>query len=466
MPCGALSFLPTSPSHPAPDASPALFDDTSCDWMDYGTVRAHIDRIAPLFAAQTRGLVFCCVPRSIDGVIAYLSAATSGNAVAMIDPSLPRLQETVAAYQPEWIVASAENSFSSYQECGNPLTSLKLWKRKNTNADSLHPDFYLLFLTSGSTGSPKAVRLSYANLAQNTAAIISSLGLTAATRTVLPLPLSYSFGLSVLHMQLAVGGSCLLSERGLMSREFWQSVRDEKATLFPGVPYHYDMLNRLGLERLNVPLLRTFLQAGGKMHTDKAQDFLQQIRPREGDLFLMYGQTETSPRMSCLPLHAFPEKSATVGRALDGGTFDIQDGEIFYSGANVMLGYAEKRADLALGDEAHGRLATGDIGSIDPDGFLTIFARKQRFAKLFGQRIALDDLENCVRNIAPVVAIESEEKIILVTTSTEESVCERLKKTVLSETKIPATSLDVQQITAFPLHPNGKIDYLKVRDRL
>ena len=170
--------------------------------------------------------------------------------------------------------------------------------------------------------------------------------------------------------------------------------------------------------------------------------------------------------MSCLPLHAFPEKIDTVGRVLDGGTFEIQDGEIIYSGVNVMLGYAEKRADLACGDTTQGRLATGDIGSLDTNGFLTISSRKHRFAKLFGQRIALDDLENIVRDIATVIAIECAEKIVLVTTNSEENIETRLKEKILSQTKRPATAINVKKIKTLPLCPNGKIDYLKVREML
>ena len=463
MPCGALSFLPTNVSHLAAAASPALFDEAHGEWMSYGTLREKIQRVSALFSAKNRGLIFCCVPRSVDGVIAYLSASASGNAVAVIDPALPRLQEAVVTYQPEWIVAPADSVFPAYQDCGSPFPSLKVWKRQIPSELSLHPDFYLLFLTSGSTGSPKAVRLSYENMARNTVAIISSLGLTASERSIAHLPLFYSFGLSVLHTQLAVGGSCLLTERGLMSREFWQGVREEKATLFPGVPYHYDMLRRLGLDRLDVPSLKIFIQAGGKMRSEVTGDLLQQVQNCQGKLFVLYGQTEASPRMSCLPLHQYPEKIGTVGRALDGGSFDIHDDEIIYSGANVMLGYAENRADLALGDVQQGRLATGDRGSVDADGFLTVSGRQKRFAKLFGQRIALEDLEVIASRIADAVAIDTDDKIILMTADVEENVCERMKEVVIAETKLPATWLDVRKVSSLPLQPNGKVDYLKAR---
>lgn len=103
-------------------------------------------------------------------------------------------------------------------------------------------------------------------------------------------------------------------------------------------------------------------------------------------------ETEASPRLSCFDAVEWPDKIGSVGPALTGGQFSIEDDEVIYEGTNVMLGYATQAADLALGDTQHGRLATGDLGSLDSDGFLTLSGRKQRFAKLYGVRIALDEI--------------------------------------------------------------------------
>lgn len=459
-----LPFLPTNTTHQAPAKAPALFDDSSDNWLSYGALRDRIHAKIDSFRSETRGLVFCCIPRSIDGAVAYLAASASGNAIGLIDPTIPHLHDVISSYQPEWIVAPADQKFTAYEDCAWSDSSLKLWQRKKPSKEKLHPDFYLLLLTSGSTGSHKAVRLTYQNLAHNTGAIIASLGITSATRAAQHLPLSYSFGMSVLNMQLAVGGSCILSEHGILSRKFWHIARAEKANLLPGVPYHYEMIQRLGIERLDVPELKTFIQAGGKMRLDMTESVLQRIQRRNGELFVMYGQTEAAPRISCFPLHQFPNKIGSAGRALNDGKFEIVDGEIVYSGPNVMYGYAEKRADLALGDVMHNRLVTGDMGTVDEEGFLFISGRKQRFAKLYGQRIALDDLEKIAREVAPAIAIETSEKIMLMTTSNETEARQHMKDLVVAQTKLPATWIEVKRIHAIPYQPSGKVDYVKLRE--
>ena len=195
------------PSPVAPDTAPALFDDASIGWMDYGTLARAYQETAPFYTFPQRGLIFCCIPRTIDGVIGYLGAAASGNAVAIIDPQIPSLANIVAAYQPEWITVPPGHNFPGYRQAKLLLGALTLWRREKQDMPLPvpHPDFALMLLTSGTTGSQKGVRLSYANIASNTAAIIESLGLTANARALLHLPLSYSFGLSILHTQLAAG---------------------------------------------------------------------------------------------------------------------------------------------------------------------------------------------------------------------------------------------------------------------
>ena len=94
--------------------------------------------------------------------------------------------------------------------------------------------------------------------------------------------------------------------------------------------------------------------------------------------------------LAILPAERLPEKVGSVGFAIPGGSVAIDDGEIVYRGPNVMMGYAECRADLALGDTQGGTLRTGDLGHIDEDGCLWITGRIKREAKLFGLRVNLD----------------------------------------------------------------------------
>jgi len=466
LPVPALPFL----SFLAPsgrDGAPALRDDLAPAWLSYKETRERVLSLLPSLKATQRGLVFCGLPRSVEGALAYLTSAASGHAAMMLDPGTPQLDGLIEAYQPEWIILPADlPAHKLYRRVNWGLFGLALWQRTETSSALLHPDLFLLLLTSGSTGGRKAVRLSYANIAHNTNAIIASLDLASQECALLHLPLAYSFGLSVLNMQLTTGGSVLLTEYSLMSREIWELARAHEATLFAGVPTHYEMLARLGLDRLQVSKLNTFLQAGGKMPLPLTQEMLKQVQARQGKLFIMYGQTEASPRLTCFPLHKMPEKIGAAGYVLKDGKLSIEDGEIIYTGPNVMMGYAESRADLSQSDTQRGRLATGDLGQLDNDGCLRITGRKQRFAKLHGERISLDDLELLARIVIVAYALEDRDKIVLVTTSKDPATHQQLKDHLIKTTGLAPTWLEVRVVDAIPYQTSGKVDYRKIREWL
>ena len=93
----------------------------------------------------------------------------------------------------------------------------------------------------------------------------------------------------------------------------------------------------------------------------------------------MYGQVEATSRISYVPFDKLNEKFESAGKAIPGGklSINLSDKEIIYEGQNVCLGYAKSYRDLSKGDENKGKIGTGDIGSIDPDGYLFITGRKK-----------------------------------------------------------------------------------------
>ncbi|MDP9128624.1 MAG: AMP-binding protein [Pseudomonadota bacterium] len=462
----ALPFLPTAPSYKLSPTAPALFGDRSAEWTSYSALAARVLELQAYFPLQTKDLIFCAAPRTVEGVTAYLAAAASGHAVGMIDVSTLHLRAAIDVYRPGTIIAPAGQSLPGYKTVQSPLITLEILRREVADRTAIHKDLYLLLLTSGSTGSPKGVRLSYQNIASNTAAIAASLGLTPEGRALVHLPLSYSYGLSVLHMQLASGGSCLLTEQGMMSRTFWQLAQAERATVFSGVPYHYEMLAKLGLDRIQADSFRMFTQAGGAMSPELTLDVWRGIEARQGQLFIMYGQTEASPRISCLAFHDHPAKLGSCGRVLQGGEISIEDEEVVYTGPNVMMGYAESRSDLALGDVLHRRLATGDLGYLDDDHYLFITGRRQRFAKLYGFRISLDDIETLAGRHGPSAALEIRGMIVVVTTIRDEAMHERIRKSILEATGLSSAWLEIRWLEGIPLEPNGKVAYGRLREGL
>ena len=274
----------------------------------------------------------------------------------------------------------------------------------------LYEELALLLTTSGSTGSPKLVRLSYKNLSSNAASIASYLELTRSERPVTTLPMNYTYGLSVINSHALAGAAVLLTEKTVFDREFWEFASAEKATSLAGVPYTYEMLKKLKFMEMELPNLKTMTQAGGKLSVSLHREFAEYAAGHGKRFIVMYGQTEATARMGYLPASEALNRCGSMGIAIPGGKFrltgedgrEIKEagttGELVYEGKNVMLGYAKNRSDLSKGDECRGILFTGDMARRDEAGFYYIEGRKKRFLKLFGNRISLDGTERLLKH--------------------------------------------------------------------
>jgi acyl-CoA synthetase (AMP-forming)/AMP-acid ligase II len=186
----------------------------------------------------------------------------------------------------------------------------------------LNPELSVLLSTSGSTGSPKAVRFTNARLAANALSIAEYLGLDDSEIALAHLPLQYSFGMSVVNSHLAAGAQLLLTTRSMMEAQFWAMA--ERATSFSGVPFHYEMLERLRFERRQMPVLRTLTQAGGRMPPERVRRFAELAAKRGWRLFVMYGQTEAGPRIAYLPPEDAVEHAGVIGKAIPGMTIELR----------------------------------------------------------------------------------------------------------------------------------------------
>lgn len=120
----------------------------------------------------------------------------------------------------------------------------------------LYKNLALLITTSGSTGSPKFVRQSYENLRSNAQSIAEYLKLDETERPITTLPMNYVYGLSIINSHFLVGATLLLTDKGLMQKEFWDFFKSAEATSFGGVPYTYEMLDKLRFYRMKLPSLK------------------------------------------------------------------------------------------------------------------------------------------------------------------------------------------------------------------
>lgn len=269
-------------------------------------------------------------------------------------------------------------------------------------ADRDESDYAQIIYTSGTTGEPKGITLSHRNLVSNTASIVEYLGLQASDRVMDVLPFFYSYGNSVLLTHMAVGGSLVVNHSFVFPNVVLEDMAKHRVTGFSGVPSTFAiLLHRSAIRDYTFPHLRYLTQAGGPMAPQLVDELLE-ICPT-AKLYVMYGQTEASARLSYLPPEDIRRKTGSIGRAIPGVVLEVVDrsgeptapgetGEIVASGPNVMCGYwgQPERTREVLRD---GRLWTGDLARVDDEGYLFIVGRKKEMIKSGAHRIAPKEIE-------------------------------------------------------------------------
>ena len=291
---------------------------------------------------------------------------------------------------------------------------------ENTENFSSEKSAQIIF-TSGTTGVPKGVVLSHRNLIANTTSIIQYLKLTENDIIEVVLPFYYCYGLSLLHTHLRVGGSLVLNNNFIFLSTVINDLNKYKCTGFAGVPSHFQILLRHsnGFKNMHFPFLRYVTQAGGKLHASFIDEFLQTFP--EIDFYVMYGQTEATARLSYLEPKLLRSKLGSIGKAIPGVELNIVDengkltkagetGEIIAKGDNIMAGYYKD--DFATKNTVKdGWLYTGDIGTIDEDGYIYLTARKKEFLKISGKRVSPKEIEEVIVSFPGVIdcTIESVE---------------------------------------------------------
>lgn len=436
------------------------------------------------FVAALSGkcLVFTLCENILGSFVGYVACMHKGIPQVLLDGSkdLELVQRLIGIYQPEYIWMPTTRiceiggeTVYKYQEYSLQRMS---YEEPIANKD-IYTDLQLCLTTSGSTGSPKLVRLSERNLESNAESIVEYLNITENERPVTSLPMYYSYGMSVINSHLIMGATILLTDKAVMQREFWNFVKDQKATSIAGVPYTYEMLKRLRFFRMDLPELKTMLQAGGKLNAEYVKEYVDFAEQNDKKFIVMYGQTEASPRMSYLPFEKAVEKNASIGIAIPGGRLSVVngdgneiaepeiEGELVYKGENVCLGYAETRSDLQKGDENHGELHTGDIAKFDADGFFYITGRMKRFVKIWGNRTNLDAVEQLVKAITPNCACGGVDDLITIFV-TEDGHEEQIKALLTEKTGFNPRAFQVKKIDAIPVKTSGKIDYPELQKML
>lgn len=333
-----------------------------------------------------------------------------------------------------------------------------------------------LLPTSGSTGSPKLVRHAYSNIEAAGLNISTFFELSPEDRPLLVLPLYYTMGLSVVFSHLYAGATVLITDLSMTDRNFWNFIKEQRATSFTGVPYSFEILKLMRFMRMNLPHLTLLTQGGGKMPHNLNLEFAEYAQKTGKRWIATYGQTEGTARMAYLKPEWAIEKCGSIGWAVPNAGLSLMDesgkeittphteGEMCYWGKNVTLGYALKREDLLLGDERNGFMRTGDLAYKDGDGCYYIVGRMGRFLKLYGMRIGLDECEQIIKAKYPIecACVGTDEQMKVYITSPEHQ--QGVKEELVDKTKIVASAFSVVVIDAIPKNEAGKILYSKLKN--
>lgn len=416
-------------------------------------------------------LVFLYSKNELRTIGMYFSLLKGNFTIALLNEELSENLkiELEKIYLPSIIIdeSRAEVKFYSTNSVKSKFHEIQLFEINIKNKNILiHPNVKLLLSTSGTTGSPKFVKLSEENIYENAVSISSYLPIIDKDVTPLNLSIFYSYGLSVLHSNALKGGGIVCNTGDVLSKDFWHQFEEFGFTTISGVPFIYEMLDRIGFRKKQYSTLRYLTQAGGNLNEKTKQRFLDYSLENKLEFFIMYGQTEASARISFVSPIKLQEKITSIGLPILNGklSIDKETNELIYEGPNVFGGYARNLQDLANWKEIK-KLYTGDLAIKDKDGFYFITGRMKRFIKILGNRVNLDELESIFKNKLEgvnVACIGLNDKNVIVFTDTEVNI-EHLKKAVSQELKIHSSIIKHEIINEFPLTSNGKVNYKELQ---
>lgn len=266
-------------------------------------------------------------------------------------------------------------------------------------------DIASIVYTSGSTGKPKGVTLSHLNLVTNTKSINAYLKLTQEDKILVVLPFHYCYGKSLLHTHFMVGGTVVLDNRFAYPNVVLETMKQEQVTGFSGVPSTFQiLLNHSSFANQSFPHLRYITQAGGAMAPHITKKLMESLPDKK--IFIMYGATEASARLSYLEPSELNRKLGSIGKAIPNVELSIikengekaginKIGEIVARGSNIMQGYwndPEETSQILKNDGYY----TGDLARMDEEGFIYIVGRKKDMIKVGGNRVSAKAIEEII----------------------------------------------------------------------
>lgn len=387
------------------------------------------------FSKFKNKLIGVSLDTSENFLLTYLSIIKSGNIAVLIEKGLSekRYLYICKKFKIDFFITEKklENNFFkdlnfSKNQYSDYLTKKKVNFYKLSLSKNIHKnikDVALVLFTSGSTGEKKGVMLTHQNLISNTKSILKTLPIKKNDIVNLILPTTYSYGLSILNTHLKMGCNIYLHNSPFIGSVI-KEIKKYKCTSFYGVPSSFELLiNKTNFFQNKFNTLRYIAQAGGNLSKIFKKKLIDKFKNK---VFIMYGATEASPRLSCVPPKMLNKKIDSIGLPLPGVKFKLMrrkknEFELAVKGKNIMKGYLN---DISLTKKKirNNFFLTGDLAFKDSENFYYITKRKDKIIKRFGFKINLNYIENHIRNIklvknAKIFFNSSNELILIIQTS-------------------------------------------------
>lgn len=427
---------------------------------------------------------------SVFFVESYLALMRSGNVPLLVETRVSKeelgtLMATChpsAAFMQQRLLKKAPTGLAVVTESDLPEDMELEDTRVQTRVD----DLAAVVFTSGSTGTKKGVMITHGNLTANTSSIVEYLELTDRDRMMVVLPFYYCYGASLLHTHLRVGGSLTLSNSIFLGAVL-DEIDDFQCTGLAGVPSTFQiMINRTELLERKFSTLRYMTQAGGRLEPKYIEMVVNAFPSMR--FYVMYGATEATARMSYLPPHMLRKKLASIGKGIPGVHLEVvgedgwpirpgETGEIVASGANIMKGYyGDEEGTMAV--LRQGRYHTGDLATVDEEGYIYVVGRSKDIIKCAGYRVSPYEIENVISSMEGVdsvaaVSIPDEilgEAIVAVVRRREGREEGEVRDTILKDCRKVLPSYKTPKFVAFleemPLNSSNKVDKVRIRQML
>ncbi|MBM7870364.1 acyl-CoA synthetase (AMP-forming)/AMP-acid ligase II [Clostridium pascui] len=381
-----------------------------------------------LKSSKNNGPVLLMSENSIFFIICYFSVIKSGRICIPINPSISledieyiinelsitdifiqyKLLNKIKEINKNLINVYTEKDIEYISYESNIKDDLNEEDQPNIDGE----DTAVILFTSGSTAKPKGVMLSHNNLIYNTNSIVQYLNLTSKDRVEVVLPFYYCYGTSLLHTHFRVCGSLVINNKFMFPQTVIDDINKYKCTGFAGVPSTFQILLKMtNIKEGEFPSLRYITQAGGRLPNIFIKELMNMLK--EVDIYIMYGQTEATARLSYLPPDLLEHKLGSIGKGIPGTELkvindygqEVKPGEIGHivaRGKNIMKGYFNDKEETNKVLK-NGCLYTGDLGIVDEDGYIYIIAREKNIIKSGGNRISPKEIEDVILEIEDVL---------------------------------------------------------------